>query len=109
MRCWRRIDPRIYVNELGASHGHERQSNATTRRACSQQSSNGHVQLGKRGGPRCAALRLMAQHDQVHRVKLEQLRQEIKLGLNSGDASTWDAVSFKRQARQRQQAGNKPA
>jgi antitoxin ParD1/3/4 len=55
------------------------------------------------------ALRLMAQHDQVHRVKLEQLRQEIKLGLNSGDASTWDAVSFKRQARQRQQAGNKPA
>jgi antitoxin ParD1/3/4 len=55
------------------------------------------------------ALRLMAQHDQVHEVKLEQLRQEIKLGLNSGDASTWDAVSFKRQARQRQQAGNKPA
>ena len=32
------------------------------------------------------ALRLMAQHDQVHEVKLEQLRQEIKLGLNSGDA-----------------------
>jgi Arc/MetJ-type ribon-helix-helix transcriptional regulator len=51
----------------------------------------------------------MAQHDQVHEVKLEQLRQEIKLGLNSGDASTWDAASFKQQARQRQQAGNKPA
>jgi antitoxin ParD1/3/4 len=55
------------------------------------------------------ALRLMVQNDQVHEVKLEQLRQEIKLGLNSGDASTWDAASFKQQARQRQQAGNKPA
>jgi|APCry1669188970_1035186.scaffolds.fasta_scaffold15992_1 antitoxin ParD1/3/4 len=39
------------------------------------------------------ALRLMAQHDQVHEVKLEQLRQEIKLGLNSGDASTWESAS----------------
>jgi antitoxin ParD1/3/4 len=48
------------------------------------------------------ALRLMAQNDQVHEVKLEQLRQEIKLGLNSGEASTWDAANFKQQARQRQ-------
>ena len=40
------------------------------------------------------ALRLMAQHDQAHEVKLEQLRQEIKLGLNSGEASTWDAASL---------------
>jgi antitoxin ParD1/3/4 len=40
------------------------------------------------------ALRLMVQNDQVHEVKLEQLRQEIKLGLNSGEASTWDAASL---------------
>lgn len=55
------------------------------------------------------ALRLMAQHEQVREVKLEQLRQEIKLGLNSGEASTWGAANFKQQARQRQKAGNKPA
>ena len=55
------------------------------------------------------ALRLMAQNDQAHEVKLEQLRQEIKLGLNSGEASTWDAANFKQQARQRQKVGNKPA
>jgi antitoxin ParD1/3/4 len=45
------------------------------------------------------ALRLMAQHDQVQSIKLEQLRQEIQLGLNSGEPSKWDAVSFKQQAR----------
>ena len=55
------------------------------------------------------ALRLMAQNDQAHEVKLEQLRQEIKLGLNSGEASTWDAANFKQQSRQRQKVGNKPA
>lgn len=55
------------------------------------------------------ALRLMAQHDQVREVKFEQLHQEIKLGLNSGETSTWDAANFKKQARQRQKVGNKPA
>ena len=45
------------------------------------------------------ALRLMAQHDQAQSVKLEQLRQEIQLGLNGGESSKWDAASFKQQAR----------
>ena len=45
------------------------------------------------------ALRLMAQHDQAQSIKLEQLHQEIQLGLNSGEPSKWDAASFKQQAR----------
>jgi antitoxin ParD1/3/4 len=45
------------------------------------------------------ALRLMAQHDQAQSIKLEQLRQEIQLGLNSGESLKWDAASFKQQAR----------
>ena len=55
------------------------------------------------------ALRLMAQHDEIQAIKLEQLRQEIQLGLNSGGASAWDAASFKHQARQRKQTRIKPA
>lgn len=55
------------------------------------------------------ALRLMAERDQVQKIKLEQLRQEIQLGLNSGESSTWDAASFKQQVRQRQSADKKPA
>jgi len=45
------------------------------------------------------ALRLMAQHDQAQSIKLEQIRQEIQLGLNSGKPSKWDAASFKQKAR----------
>jgi antitoxin ParD1/3/4 len=45
------------------------------------------------------ALRLMAQNDHAQSIKLEQLRQEIQLGLNSGESSKWDAANFKQQAR----------
>ncbi len=45
------------------------------------------------------ASRLIAQQDQAQSLKLEQLRQEIQLGLNSGEASKWDAASFKQHAR----------
>jgi antitoxin ParD1/3/4 len=45
------------------------------------------------------ALRLMAQHDQVQSIKLEQLRQDIQLQLNSGEPSKCDNASIKHHAR----------
>ena len=45
------------------------------------------------------ALRLMEQHDQVRAVRLEQLRVDIRKGLDSGAGEPWDAVALKRQGR----------
>ena len=47
------------------------------------------------------ALRLMEQQDQVRAVRLEQLRADIREGLNSGPGEPWDAEALKRQARAR--------
>ncbi|MDD2902689.1 MAG: type II toxin-antitoxin system ParD family antitoxin [Syntrophales bacterium] len=45
------------------------------------------------------ALRLMEEQDRVRAVKLEQLRQDIRDGLNSGELSPWDAEEIKREGR----------
>lgn len=45
------------------------------------------------------ALRLMDQEDRLRAVKLEQLRGDIRQGLDSGPSKTWSAEEAKRQAR----------
>jgi antitoxin ParD1/3/4 len=45
------------------------------------------------------ALRLMEEKDQVRAAKLEQLRNDIQEGLNSGPARAWDAEDIKRAGR----------
>jgi antitoxin ParD1/3/4 len=47
------------------------------------------------------ALRLMEEQDRFRAVKLEQLRQDIKDGLNSGEPTPWDAEEIKREGRAR--------
>ena len=50
------------------------------------------------------ALRLMEQQDQVRAVRLEQLRADIREGLDSGPGEPWDAEALKREARVRRSA-----
>jgi antitoxin ParD1/3/4 len=50
------------------------------------------------------ALRLMEEHDQMRAVRLEQLRSDIRKGLDSGPSEPWDAEALKRQARTRRSA-----
>lgn len=47
------------------------------------------------------ALRLMEEQDQVRAVKLEQLRQDIHAGLNSGERTPWDPEEIKREGHKR--------
>jgi antitoxin ParD1/3/4 len=47
------------------------------------------------------ALRLMEEQDRVRAVKLEQLRQDIRAGLNSGEPTPWDPEEIKREGRKR--------
>ncbi len=47
------------------------------------------------------ALRLMEAQDRLQTVKLEQLRQDIYDGLNSGEATPWDAEEIKQEGRRR--------
>ena len=47
------------------------------------------------------ALRLMEEQDRFRAVKLEQLRQDIRDGLNSGEPTPWDAEEIKREGRAR--------
>ena len=47
------------------------------------------------------ALRLMEEQDRFRAAKLEQLRQDIRKGLDSGPSVAWDAADTKRQARAR--------
>jgi len=47
------------------------------------------------------ALRLMEEKDRFNAIKLEQLRQAIKDGLNSGEPTPWDAEEIKRDGRAR--------
>lgn len=53
------------------------------------------------------ALRLMEEQDRLRTAKLEQLRQDIREGLNSGDATPWDAEEIKREGRKRRAARTK--
>ena len=50
------------------------------------------------------ALRLMEERDRVRAVKLEQLRQDIRDGLNSGEPTPWDPEEIKREGRARRAA-----
>lgn len=47
------------------------------------------------------ALRLMEAQDQLHAVKVERLRQDIREGLDSGPATPWDVAEMKREGRKR--------
>ena len=45
------------------------------------------------------ALRLMDEQDRVRAVKFEQLRADVRRGLDSGPSSAWDAAQVKQQAK----------
>jgi len=47
------------------------------------------------------SLRLMEAQDRSRAVKLEQLRQEIRQGLESGPATPWNVQEMKRAGRKR--------
>ena len=46
------------------------------------------------------ALRLMESQDLPVAAKLEQLQQDIRVGLESGEQTPWDAEAIKREGRQ---------
>jgi antitoxin ParD1/3/4 len=50
------------------------------------------------------ALRMMDAQDQLRAAKLEQLRQDIREGLESGEPTPWDAEEIKQEGRQRRAA-----
>ena len=45
------------------------------------------------------ALRLMEEHDRLRAMKLEQLRRDIREGLESGPATSWNVEEMKRDGR----------
>lgn len=47
----------------------------------------------------CEALRLMDEQDQMRAVRLEQLRLDVRKGLDSGPSETWDPGTLKQKAR----------
>lgn len=53
------------------------------------------------------ALRLMDEQDRLRSAKIEQLRADIRGGLNSGPSQTWSAEEAKREGRARR--ARKPA
>ena len=44
-------------------------------------------------------LRFLEEHEQLYAVRLEALRKEIQLGLDSGDAGPWDVEEIKAEGR----------
>jgi antitoxin ParD1/3/4 len=46
------------------------------------------------------ALRLMGEQDSLRQARFDQLRQDIRAGIESGPATVWDADKIKRAARQ---------
>ena len=50
------------------------------------------------------ALRMMEAQDQLRAAKLDQLRQDIREGLESGESTPWDADEIKQEGRQRRAA-----
>jgi len=55
------------------------------------------------------ALRLMDEQDQMRAVRLDQLRQDVRKGLESGPSEAWDAEATKQQGRARRAAANAKA
>jgi antitoxin ParD1/3/4 len=54
------------------------------------------------------ALRLMQEQDQLRAMKLEQLRADIRAGLESGSAGELDVAAIKRRGRGRLAKATKP-
>lgn len=50
------------------------------------------------------ALRLMDEQDRLRQVKLDELRREVRVGLDSGPSAAWDATAVKAKARARRAA-----
>ena len=50
------------------------------------------------------ALRLMVEKDQLRAVRMEQLRQDVRKGLESGPSEAWDPDAMKQKARARRVA-----
>ena len=50
------------------------------------------------------ALRMMEEQDRMRAAKLEQLRQDIREGLNSGEPTTWNPEEIKLEGRKRRAA-----
>lgn len=50
------------------------------------------------------ALRLMDEQDRIRAARLDQLRQDVRSGLQSGPAAAWDADEVKRDGRARRAA-----
>jgi antitoxin ParD1/3/4 len=50
------------------------------------------------------ALRLMEEQDQLRALRLEQLRQDVRKGLESGPREAWDPEAMKQTARARRAA-----
>ena len=53
------------------------------------------------------ALRPMEEQDRMREGKLDELRREVRKGLDSGPSEPWDAASVKKKARDR--LASKPA
>ena len=47
------------------------------------------------------ALRLMDEQDRLRQAKLDELRGEVRRGLDSGPSEPWDATALKAKARAR--------
>ncbi|MFT7723479.1 MAG: type II toxin-antitoxin system ParD family antitoxin [Roseateles sp.] len=45
------------------------------------------------------ALRLMGEQDRLKEAKVEELRREVKRGLESGPSEPWDVAAIKKKAR----------
>ncbi len=52
------------------------------------------------------ALRLMEEHDRTRAVKLEQLRQDIRDGLENGEPTSWNPKEIKQEAREKRATGS---
>jgi antitoxin ParD1/3/4 len=50
------------------------------------------------------ALRLMDEQDRLRQARLEELRRDIRKGLDSGPSEPWDAAAVKAKARARRSA-----
>ena len=55
------------------------------------------------------ALRLMQEQDQLREAKLEELRRDIRRGLESGPSQDWNATEVKAAARARRKSTTGPA
>lgn len=50
------------------------------------------------------ALRLMDEQDRLRQAKLDELKRELRKGLESGPSEQWDATAVKAKARARRSA-----